>query len=66
MNRKWAPLDWKAARVRGGLRQKEAARAIGISIRHLAYFEAGERNLSREKKLALLKLILEKQAELEK
>jgi len=61
----WRPLDWKAARVRGGLKQREAAKAIGISVRMMAYFESGERNLSIDKKLALIKLITEKQAELE-
>lgn len=66
MNGKWTPLDFKAARVRAALKQKDAARAIGISLRMLAYFEAGERNLSIDKKLVLIKLITEKQAELER
>lgn len=62
---KWTPLDFKAARVRARLRLKDAAKAIGISVRMLAYFEAGEKNLSIEKRLALIKLLVDKQAELE-
>lgn len=65
MNPRWTPLDFKAARVRGKLRLKDAAKAIGISVRMLAYFEAGEKNLSIDKRLALIKLIVQKQAELE-
>lgn len=64
-NGKWVPLDFKAARVRAALKQKDAARAIGVSVRMLAYFEAGQRRLSIDKRLALIRLFTERQAELE-
>lgn len=61
-----SPLDFKISRIRAGLKQKEAARAIGVSPRMLAYFEAGQRNLSLDKKLALIKLVVDRQAGLER
>lgn len=64
--RKWTPLDFKAARVRAKLKLKDAAKDIGVSLRMLAYFEAGEKNLSIEKRLALIKLIVERQAGVDK
>lgn len=61
----WEAIDFKSARVRSRLSLKDAATAIGVSPRMLIYFEAGERNLSPDKKLELIKLIVQKQAELE-
>lgn len=43
-------------RVRAGLKQFEAAKLAGISVRMLSYVECGERKLSADKQAALTEI----------
>lgn len=49
-------IEWKLLRIHSGLKLFEAAKESGISRRMIAYFEAGEKQLSAEKQTVLLSL----------